>query len=98
MKWLKRILLGLVILALITPLVCSGTPIAENISIDLDDIAVDVGDFYASRDIDEDFRSERLKANLLIFGILGIIFVGAYISMRPLQHVKINSVATSCNM
>jgi len=98
MQFRNTPLVAIVILALITPLVCSGTPIAENISIDLDDIAVDVGDSYASRDIDEDFRSERLKANLLIFGILGIIFVGAYISMRPLQHVKINSVATSCNM
>ena len=90
-------LVAIVILALLTPLVCSVALIAENVSIDLDDIAVDVGDSTASRDI-EDFRSERLKANLVIFGILGIIFVGAYISMRPLQHVKINSVATSYNM
>jgi hypothetical protein len=90
-------LVAIVILALLTPLVCSVALIAENVSIDLDDIAVDVGDSTASRDI-EDFRSERLKANLVIFGILGIIFVGAYISMRPLQHVKINSVATSCNV
>ena len=90
-------LVAIVILALLTPLVCSVALIAENVSIDLDDIAVDVGDSTASRDI-EDFRSERLKANLVIFGILGIIFVGACISMRPLQHVKINSVATSCNV
>jgi hypothetical protein len=90
-------LVAIVILALLTPLVCSVALIAENVSIDLDDIAVDVGDSTASRDI-EDFRSERLKANLVIFGILGIIFVGDYISMRPLQHVKINSVATSCNV
>jgi hypothetical protein len=90
-------LVAIVILALLTPLVCSVALIAENVSIDLDDIAVDVGDSTASRDI-EDFRSERLKANLVIFGILGIIFVGAYISMRPLQPVKINSVATSCNV
>jgi len=76
-------LIALVILALTTPLVCSGALIAENICIDLEGIAVDVGDSYASRDIDEDFRSERLKANLVIFGVFGIIFVGAYITLRP---------------
>ena len=75
-------LVAIVILALLTPLVCSGALIAENISIGLDDIAVDVGDSYASRDM-EDFRSERLKANLLTLGIFGIIFVGAYITLRP---------------
>ncbi len=76
-------LVAIVILALLTPLVCSGALIAENVSIDLVDIEVDVGDSYASRDIDEDFRSERLKANLVTFGIFGSIFVGAYITLRP---------------
>jgi hypothetical protein len=93
-------LVAIVILALITPLVCSGALIAENISSDLeDDIEFVVSDpITPAGDTGEDFRSERLKANLLIYGIFGIIFVGAYISVRPLQHVKINSVATSCNM
>ena len=48
-----------------------------------DDIEYVVGDgVFPSGDIGEDFRSERLKANLVIFGIFGIIFVGAYITMR----------------
>ncbi len=95
----KTPLTAIVILALLTPLVCSGALIAENISTDLeDDIVYDVGDgVFLSRDMDQDFLSER-EANLVIFGIFGIIFVGAYISVRPLQRVKINSVATSCNM
>jgi hypothetical protein len=82
MKFRISPLVAIVILALLTPLVCSGALIAENISIDLDDIAVDVGDSTASRDMEE-FRSERLKANLVTFGIFCIIFVGAYITMRP---------------
>ncbi len=93
-------MVAIVILALLYPLVCSGALIAENISTDLeDDIEVYVSDgVFPSGDIGEYSRSELLNANLLIFGILGIIFVGAYISVRPLQRVKINSVATSCNM
>lgn len=76
-------LVALVMLTLITPLVCSGALITGNISVGLDDIAVDVGDSTAARDPGEDFRSERLKANYVIFGVFGIIFVGAYITMRP---------------
>ena len=78
-------LVAIVILAVISPLVCSGALIAGNISTDLeDDVEVDVGDgIFPSRDMDQDFRSERLKANLLTFGIFGIIFVGAYITLRP---------------
>ncbi len=85
MQFRNTPLVAMVILALLTPLVCSGAVIAENISTDLeDDIAFDVGDgIYPSRDMDQDFRSERLKANLVIFGIFGIIFVGAYITIRP---------------
>ena len=83
MQFRNTPLVAIVILTLLTPLVCSCALIAENVSIDLDDIAVDVGDSTAARDIEEDFRSERLKANLVIFGIFGIIFVGAYITIRP---------------
>ena len=85
MQFRNTPLVALVILALITPLVCSGALIAENISTDLeDDIEYYVDDgVFPSRDMDQDFRSERLKANLLTFGIFGIIFVGAYITLRP---------------
>jgi hypothetical protein len=49
-----------------------------------DDIEFVVSDpITPAGDTGEDFRSERVKANLLIFGIFGIIFVGAYIAMRP---------------
>jgi len=85
MQFQNTPLVAIVILVLLTPLVCSGALIAENISTDLeDDIAFDVGDgIYPAGDMDQDFRSERLKANLVIFGIFGIIFVGAYITIRP---------------
>ena len=78
-------LVPIVILALITPLVCSGALIAENISTDLEDnIEFYVGDpVTPAGDTGEDFRGERLKANLFTFGIFGIIFVGAYVTLRP---------------
>ena len=83
MQFRNTPLVAIVILTLLTPLVCSCALIAENVSIDLDDIAVDVGDSTASGDTGEDFLSETLKANLVIFSIFGIIFVGAYITLRP---------------
>jgi hypothetical protein len=78
-------LVAIVILALITPLVCSGALIAENISTDLeDDIEYVVSDpIPPARDMGEDYRSGRLEANLLTFGIFGVIFVGAYITLCP---------------
>ena len=78
-------MVAIVILTLITPLACSGALIAENISTDLeDDIEYVVSDpIPPARDMGEDYRSGRLEANLLTFGIFGIIFVGAYITLRP---------------
>ena len=95
MQFRNTPLVAIVILALITPLICSGALIAEKISTDLeDDIEVDVGDgIFPSRDMDQDFRSERLKANLLIFGIFGIIFVGAYITLRPRWRGSAGSIS-----
>ncbi len=78
-------LVAIVIVALITPLVCSGALIAENISTDLeDDVEYYVGDgVFPAGDTGEDLRSKRLNANLVTFGIFGIIFVGAYVTLRP---------------
>ncbi len=85
MQFRNTPLVAIVILALFTPLVCSGAVIAENISTDLeDDIEYYVSDpITPAGDPGENFRSERLKANLVIFSIFGIIFVGAYITIRP---------------
>ncbi len=99
MQFQNTPLLAIVILALITPLVCSGALIAENISTDLeDDIEVYVGDgVFPSRDMDQDFLNER-EANLLTFGIFGIIFVGAYITMRPQRRIRIDPDTTRLNV
>ena len=85
MQFRNTPLVVIVILAVISPIVCSGALIAENISTDLeDDIEYVVSDpIPPARDMGEDYRSGRLEANLLTFGIFGIIFVSAYITLRP---------------
>jgi hypothetical protein len=85
MQFRNTPLVAIVILAVISPIVCSGALIAEHISTDLeDDIGYVVSDpTFPAGDTGEDLRSKRLNANLLTFGIFGIIFVGAYITLRP---------------